>query len=148
MKTRLAAAALLLMTVPAVRADMEPVGPEFQVNTYTPYEQRDPAIAGDASGRFVVTGRADLLRGRSGRLARGHLRAALRRRGRPAGPSSRQHLYDRPQDYPAVGDAAGRFIVGWSSGYFRRSPRAGRLRVRSVRAALRAAGTRLGAEFR
>ena len=31
-----------------------PVGPEFQVNSYTPNSQRFPAIASDADGDFVV----------------------------------------------------------------------------------------------
>jgi hypothetical protein len=31
-----------------------PLGPEFRVNTFTPYNQYNPAVASDAAGNFVV----------------------------------------------------------------------------------------------
>jgi hypothetical protein len=36
-----------------------PLGKQFQVNTYTPEDQTDPAIATDADGEFVVTWASD-----------------------------------------------------------------------------------------
>jgi hypothetical protein len=48
-----AATVLLLLLVPA-RAAADPVGGEFQVNTYTPGHQYEPAVATDGAGNFVV----------------------------------------------------------------------------------------------
>ena len=52
-------AALLLLALAAsaavpVRAQLVPVGPEFQVNTYETGQQSGPAVAMDGLGGFVV----------------------------------------------------------------------------------------------
>src|SRR5262245_65089652 len=44
---------LLAMALPCSAA-AQPVGPEFQVNTFTTLGQRSPSVASDASGNFVV----------------------------------------------------------------------------------------------
>jgi hypothetical protein len=49
----LAAAALLCATAEHARAQI-PVGPQFQVNTYTPFLKQSPDVAAGASGAFVV----------------------------------------------------------------------------------------------
>ena len=52
------ALAWTLLLVPSVgsswAAAPELVGDEFQVNTYTTYEQRDAEVAMDSAGRFTV----------------------------------------------------------------------------------------------
>jgi hypothetical protein len=42
-----------LLVSPAV-ADIWPIGPEFQVNTYTTSDQRAPRVDADPAGNFVV----------------------------------------------------------------------------------------------
>jgi hypothetical protein len=46
---------VVLLFVPnGAWAQGEPLGPEFQVNTATTYDQSRPSVASDASGNFVV----------------------------------------------------------------------------------------------
>jgi hypothetical protein len=49
----LAALALLCATAEQTRAQI-PVGPQFQVNTYTPFLKQSPDVAAAATGAFVV----------------------------------------------------------------------------------------------
>jgi hypothetical protein len=44
----------LLVSLLSVPALAQPLGPEFRVNTYTGYGQRQSAVAADASGAFLV----------------------------------------------------------------------------------------------
>ena len=57
---------------------------EFQVNTYTTSHQRNPSVAADADGDFVVAWDEQ----RPGRLGLRHLRPPLLERGRSARPPS------------------------------------------------------------
>ena len=52
---RLSTAGILLLLLPSVTLAQEPLGPEFQVNTYTTGVQSRPAVAIDNIGEFVVT---------------------------------------------------------------------------------------------
>lgn len=55
---RKVAVLLLVLPLPAF-ALVSPLGPEFQVNTYTPNAQDRPAICRDAAGNFVVVWESD-----------------------------------------------------------------------------------------
>jgi hypothetical protein len=46
--------ALLLCAAPAAVWSQSPLGPEFVVNSYTTQNQRQPSVAADAAGAFVV----------------------------------------------------------------------------------------------
>jgi len=46
--------ALLLCAAPAAAWSQSPLGPEFVVNSYTTQNQRQPSVAADATGAFVV----------------------------------------------------------------------------------------------
>ena len=46
--------AILLCAVPAAAWSQSPLGPEFVVNAYTTQNQRQPSVASDAAGAFVV----------------------------------------------------------------------------------------------
>jgi hypothetical protein len=124
MRTRLVAAFAVFLLVggaQALRAEMEGQGPEFQVNTYTTGDQRQPAIAGDASGRFVVTWQSGsyYTSGQDGSRT-GVFGRRFDPAGTPVGSDFQVNTYTTgPQfDSDVTMDAAGRFIVSWSSGYF------------------------------
>jgi hypothetical protein len=90
-----------------------PRGGEFQVNTYTPNAQNDPAIAMDASGRFVVVWTSETQDGDGGGIFGQRFDAAAVRQG----PEFRVNTYTTDRQYrPAVAtDAGGRFVVVWMS---------------------------------
>ena len=89
------------------------VGAEFQVNTFTTDDQRDPRIAADAAGNFVVVWTSvgqDL----SGAGVFGQRFDAS---GAKAGSEFRVNTYTTStQYYPGVAlDGAGNFVVVWTS---------------------------------
>jgi hypothetical protein len=93
-------------------AQGDPVGPEFRVNTYTANTQRNPSVAADASGSFVVVW---------GSYQDGSLYGVFGQRydgsGFPTGPEFRVNTYTTfTQNNPAVATAAsGAFVVVWQS---------------------------------
>jgi hypothetical protein len=107
------ACALALVALSPVEAQkVAPVGFEFQVNSYTPEFQHEPAIASDGDGDFVVvwTGEND---GSNGgifgqRFSSAGARVAVEFQINSHTP---EH-----QNRPAVAAAAdGRFVVAWQS---------------------------------
>ena len=93
-----------------------PVGPEFQVNTYTFTAQGTPAIATDAGGDFVVVWQS---LGSSGRdtfasdSLQGQRYSAL---GAPQGAEFQVNSYTTSvQINAAIAAAAGDFVVVWES---------------------------------
>ena len=90
-----------------------PLGPEFRVNTYTPDDQRFPAVTSDSSGNFVVVWSSDQQDGSS----RGVFGQRYASSGAPIGPEFRATTYTtNHQDYPAVAsDSSGNFVVVWDS---------------------------------
>lgn len=93
-----------------------PAGPQFQVNTYTTREQRQPAVAMDAAGNFVVVWRSygALLDG-DGSSVQGQRYAA---NGAPLGGQFQVNTFTTSyQESPAVAaDGLGNFVVAWESG--------------------------------
>ena len=90
------------------------LGPEFQVNTYATGDQRNPSVAADAAGNFVVAW--------SGRGEDDNDAASARRydaTGHPRGPvffadsSSPSHAEDDGNAGVAA-DAAGNFVISWT----------------------------------
>lgn len=92
-----------------------PVGTEFQVNTYTTFSQAYPAIAGDASGGFVVVWQSSHQDGSESGVFGQRFDAA----GQPAGVEFQVNTYTAShQRYPAVAMTdSGRFVVAWDSAY-------------------------------
>jgi hypothetical protein len=90
-----------------------PLGPEFQINTYTTGAQRFPAVAIDAGGDFMVVwegyGPDDASVGIFGQ----HYSSS----GDPDGGEFRVNSYTTSsQRYPAIAsDIAGNFVVAWQS---------------------------------
>jgi len=89
------------------------VGGEFRVNAYTTLNQRDPAVAADTSGNFVVVWT-------SARDADGTYAVFGQRfnsSGAPQGPEFQVNSYTTGnQSFPAVAsDAGGNFVVVWTS---------------------------------
>ena len=92
-----------------------PLGPEFQVNTYTLGRQEFSAVAADPSGNFVVTWTSQF---QDGSLP-GIFGQRYASSGAPLGPEFRVNTYTTfYQDVPSVAaDAAGNFVVTWASFY-------------------------------
>jgi hypothetical protein len=98
-----------------------PVGPEFQINTYTTGKQSRPAVATDASGNFVVAWQSTAYPGpgqdgdESGIFARRFDSAGL-----PLTPEFQVNTYTTGyQSQPAVAmEAGGSFVVVWESGSY------------------------------
>jgi len=101
-------------------ADVAPVGPEFQVNTYTPDYQVQPKVSADASGRFVVVWQdgyyGNSLDGSSNGIAARRFDGA----GAPDAPEFVVNTYTTgPQRSPSVSTApGGDFLIGWQGGDF------------------------------
>ena len=121
MTRRTAAGLALLIAGAAVAyADLTPAGPEFQVNTFTPYSEARPAIASTADGRFVIVWESQ---GYFYAWQDGSRSGVFGQRydatGAPAGAEFQVNTYTTgPQFDPAVAaDAAGQFTVSWTSGY-------------------------------
>lgn len=91
-----------------------PVGPEFQVNTFTTGTQYQPAVATDLSGNFVVVWSS---LGQEGAGAEVYARR-FSSSGVPLGPEFRVNTFTTgDQHHPDVGsDSAGNFIVVWQDG--------------------------------
>ncbi len=95
----------------------EPLGAEFRINASTIDHQRQPAVAMDASGRFVVTWNdyADISASGIDIIAR-----RFESTGVPLGGEFPVSRHWRHEVLPAVAvDASGRFVVAWTDvGYF------------------------------
>jgi hypothetical protein len=94
-----------------------PSGPQFQVNTYTPSSQIDPAVASDAAGNFVVVWQSD---GSSGTDTSYSSIQGQRydSAGLPAGGEFQVNTYTPFSQLSAAvaSDAAGNFVVVWAGG--------------------------------
>ncbi len=109
-------ALVLAWGVPAVVVGQaRPVGPEFQVNTYTLGDQSWPRIASDAAGNFVVVWSSV---GQDGD-ERGVFGQRYDRNGARLGTEFQVNTYTTGfQSYdaaPVASDAAGNFVVVWNS---------------------------------
>jgi hypothetical protein len=105
-------AALVLDARPAP-GQLVPLGPEFQVNTYTTGSQRYPTMGADADGNFVVVWHSYAQDGSgAGVFGRRYDRA-----GTPLGGEFPVNLYTTgDQTRPVVAVASdGRFVVAWES---------------------------------
>ena len=115
-----------------------PVGPEVRINTYTTSEQRDPSVAADSSGNFVVTWQS------SGQAAVWDVFGQrYSSTGAPLGPEFRVNTFTTGSQYrPAVASDSltGNFVVVW------RSYQAASWGIFGQRYS--SSGTPLGAEFR
>ena len=133
---------LLLLTLPAAGLSSpilaQPVGPEFQVNTYTFGYQEVPSVASDAAGNFVVVWSSthqlqglDIFGQRydsSGSALGAEFQVNTHTRGDQLGPS-------------VASDASGNFVVIWKS----KSEDGDGFRVAGQR--YDSSGNPLGAEF-
>jgi hypothetical protein len=97
----------------AAGSHLNPVGPEFQVNTTTAGEQRVPAVAMDAAGDFVV---AWISHGQDG-SGYGIYAQRYNAAGVPQGAEFQVNTYTtNDQGGSAVAmDAAGNFVITWTS---------------------------------
>jgi hypothetical protein len=88
-----------------------PAGPEFRVNTYTPFMQSNPAVATAASGAFVVVWESNEQDG-SGYGVFGQRYDSS---SAPVGPEFRVNTATAANQYrPSVAaDGAGNFVVVW-----------------------------------
>ena len=103
-----------LLLVPGLAsAQGNPVGPEFQVNTYTPFVQYSPTLGADASGNFVVAWISSEQDG-SGRGVFGQRYDSS---GAPLGSEFRVNTYvTNHQNIASVAvDPVGNFVIGWYS---------------------------------
>jgi hypothetical protein len=112
-------APLLLWLLPAL-VMAAPVGDEFQVNSYTTYDQSFPDICGDAGGDFVVVWESgSLLPGKpvedGSRF--GVFGQQLSAAGLPIGEKFQVNTYTTDyQSFPDISCAGGeRFVVVWNS---------------------------------
>jgi hypothetical protein len=90
-----------------------PLGPEFQVNSYTFNTQSDPSVASDSSGNFVVVWRSFTQDGSDD----GVFGQRYASSGTPLGAEFRVNTYTtEEQSYPSVSsDSSGSFVVAWES---------------------------------
>jgi len=127
-----------------ITAAGQPNGAEFQVNTYTTYDQQHPAVAVQGSGNFVVVWDSGTpsFDGQDG-YGEGVFAQIFSRNGPPLGSEFRVNTYTTGnQNNPAVAAAAnGNFVVVWSS-YFQFSDYG-----QIVGQRFDAGGTPLGTEF-
>jgi hypothetical protein len=89
------------------------VGAEFRVNSFTTSLQRDPAVAADANGNFVVVWTSS----RDADGSYGVFAQRFNSSGAPQGPEFRVNSYTTGnQSFSAVAsDAGGNFVVVWTS---------------------------------
>jgi len=90
-----------------------PLGPEFRINTYTPDMQRNPSVASDSAGNFVVGWQSNNQDGDGyGVFAQRYAST-----GAPQGGEFRVNTYTTSnQGFPSVAsDWAGNFVVVWES---------------------------------
>jgi len=90
-----------------------PLGSEFRVNTFTPAFQRDPSVASDSSGNFVVVW-AGLVQDGAGYAILGQRYASA---GAPLGPEFRVNTYTSNHQLreSVASDPSGNFVVVWMS---------------------------------
>ena len=90
-----------------------PLGPEFRVNTYTTNDQRNPSVASDPFGNFLVVWQSDLQDG-SNWGAFGQRYASS---GIPLGPEFRVNTYTTSHQVIPVcaADSSGNFVIVWRS---------------------------------
>jgi hypothetical protein len=89
-----------------------PKGTEFQVNTYTSLEQRDPSVAMDTAGNFTVLWESESQDGSSWAVMGQRFLAD----GSPIGGEFRVYPYTDFQANPSIGLAGdGSFVVAWDS---------------------------------
>ena len=95
-------------------AQVVPIGPEFQVNTYTTFARTDPALGPDGAGDFVVVWTSQGSSGPTELCVRGQRFAST---GAALGAEFQVNTYTTgPQYAPPVGpDGAGGFLVAWTS---------------------------------
>lgn len=107
--------AWLAITALPSAALAQPVGPEFQVNSYTTSQQWFPAVASDAVGNFVVVWSSD---GQDGSYE-GVFGRRYDRNGNPLGSEFHVNSYTTSyQRYPSIAsDAVGNFVVVWDGFY-------------------------------
>ncbi len=120
---RLAATAIVLLAIASpLGADVTPVGPELQANTYTTGPQFLSAVGMDGAGNFVVVWQSGYTfygptqDGSDGGVFAQRFAAT----GTRLGSEFQANTYTTgPQALPAVAvDAAGRFVVAWTSGSY------------------------------
>ncbi len=96
--------------------DGAPLGPQFQVNSYTPYGQSRPEVAFDGAGHFVV-----VWQGSGSDASDGNGRSVHAQFYETAGPAIGGEIQVNEyttgdQERPAVAaDARGDFVVTWTS---------------------------------
>ena len=92
-------------------SDGSPTGTEFQVNTYTPNNQYEPALGIGAAGNFVVTWQSNGQDGAAG----GVFAQRYASDGNPTGTEFQVNTFTPGNEvFPAVGvNAAGKFVVTW-----------------------------------
>jgi hypothetical protein len=106
------AGAALLAAVPAV-GRAQPVGAEFQVNTYTTQNQNEAALAAAADGSFVVTWSSNGPDGQYlGIFGQRYDAAGVRRGGEF---QINTYTTQNQKDPAIVSDASGNFVVVWTS---------------------------------
>ena len=96
----------------------QPVGPEFQVNTYTTEQQFRPAVASDANGNFVVVWESySYLGGQDEHSGGGIFGQRYDSGGNPLGGEFQVNTYttSRQADAAVASDSNGNFIVVWKS---------------------------------
>ena len=95
-----------------------PLGSEFRVNTYTTEDQAWPAIASDPSGNFVIVWQSEVQDG-DGSYGAGVFGQRYAASGGPLGPEFRvnTHTTDFQGSADVAMDAAGNFVVVWTSKY-------------------------------
>jgi len=127
-----------------------PVGPEFQVNTYTTAQQRAPAVAVDSAGAFVVVWQSgsnyDYPTDQDG-SGRGVFAQRFDAAGARVGGEFQVNTYTTgPQVSPAVAvGPGGGFVVVWQSGNYSGGQDGDRAGVFAQR--FEASGLRAGSEF-
>ncbi len=93
--------------------DGSPVGPEFQVNSYTTNDQYEPSVAMAADGRFLIAWQSS---GQDG-SGKGVFARRYDPNGNPVGSEFRVNAYTNDdQQRPAAAMAPdGRFVIAWQS---------------------------------
>ncbi len=109
----LLAPAILICVLRASPAPAQAVGPEFRVNSATTDRQRNPFVAADPSGSFVVVWQGFTLDGSNYGIF-GHRYGSA---GAPLGAEFRVNTYtSNGQGFPSVtSDSGGELIVVWQS---------------------------------
>ena len=97
-----------------LRAQGQPLGPEFQVNTYTTFDQREASVASDSAGNLVVAWTSAQQDG----SATGVFAQRYASTGTPLGGEFRVNtLTTSFQGQPSVAsDSNGNFVIAWTSG--------------------------------